>query len=82
MLQLDLTLHCLLLFYDRKLPWFGSNFALCCFGQSLADANCYLSFKFAFLRTFFFFHAFATLYKLVPNFAAFRMSRLVLLNSW
>ena len=25
-LQLDVTLHCLLLFYDRKLPWFGSNF--------------------------------------------------------
>ena len=44
---------------DRKSPWLGSNFALCCFDQLFADLNCYLSFKFAFLRTFLFFHAFA-----------------------
>ena len=44
---------------DRKSPWLRSNFALCCFDQSFADLNCYLSFKFAFLRTFLLFHAFA-----------------------
>ena len=49
----------LVVFILRPKVWFGSNFALCCFGQSFTDPNCCLTFEFAFLRTFLFFYAFA-----------------------
>ena len=56
---------------DRKLPWFGSNFALCCFGQSFADSNRYLALSWYFLELFSFSTPLLSFRKLVQNFAAF-----------
>ena len=65
---------------DRKLPWFGSNFALCCFGYHLLTLIAILALSLHFSKLFSFSTPLLSFCKPVQNFVVFRVSRLSLIN--